>query len=256
MRACCGREPACRPAGRPSPRSAVNTRLRRLTFLEVLFLKFFFLAQGFLMAVLFLLIHDVDLSQLNNQTNGKLYENHQKQDIPQITCLTCGRTYVRRRGLCGNLHQRLQQPNANGLHAQWRNAGRWRHPVLAIENGYLALTYAENSLQGSVVFDELDPGATMGGFTVTFNMRIGGGSSTPADGMAFFFGSDIDANANFGEEGPASTAGITVSFDTDDNGGGEAPAIDVMVNGVQVAHTRSLTFSTSFPTPSPMSSSN
>ena len=109
-------------------------------------------------------------------------------------------------------------------------------PYPAIENGYLALTYAENSLQGSVVFDELDPGATMGGFTVTFNMRIGGGSSTPADGMAFFFGSDIDANANFGEEGPASTAGITVSFDTYDNGGGEAPAIDVMVNGVQVAH--------------------
>ncbi|MBI4324520.1 MAG: hypothetical protein HY674_04580, partial [Chloroflexi bacterium] len=109
-------------------------------------------------------------------------------------------------------------------------------PYPAIENGYLALTYAENSLQGSIVFDELDPGAAIGSFTVTFIMRIGGGSSTPADGMAFYFGTGIDSTANFGEEGPSGGTGITVSFDTFDNGGGEAPAIDIKVNDNVVAH--------------------
>jgi hypothetical protein len=116
-------------------------------------------------------------------------------------------------------------------------------PYPAIENGYLALTYAENSEQGTIVLDELDPGATIASFTANFKVRIGGGSSTPADGIAFFFGSDLDIMGTFGEEGPTTAAGITVCFDTYDNvdgdpmnGIGEAPAIDVKVNGVEITH--------------------
>jgi hypothetical protein len=121
-------------------------------------------------------------------------------------------------------------------------------PYPAIENGYLALTYAENSEQGTIVLDDLDAGATISGFTATFKLRIGGGSSTPADGLTFHFGSDIDSSANFGEEGPPvpiTGRGIDVCFDTYDNvdgdpttPGGEAPAIDVKVDGVVVASTQ------------------
>ncbi len=110
----------------------------------------------------------------------------------------------------------------------------------AIEGGILKLTYAENGETGSIVLDELDPGATNAGFTARFTVQIGGGSSTPADGWTLHFGSDIDSSSKFGEEGPgvpASGSGIDICFDTYDNGGGEAPAIDVKVNGVQVAHT-------------------
>lgn len=125
-------------------------------------------------------------------------------------------------------------------------------PYPAIENGYLALTYAENSEQGSIVLDDLDAGAAVASFTATFKLRVGGGSSTPADGLCFHFGSDIDNSANFGEEGPGAPAtghGIDVCFDTYDNTdgdpttpGGEAPAIDVKVDGVVVATAQQSVF--------------
>ncbi|MBM3878407.1 MAG: hypothetical protein FJ387_01615 [Verrucomicrobia bacterium] len=102
---------------------------------------------------------------------------------------------------------------------------------------YLALTFAENSQMGSIVLNPLDPaGTTIGSFKVSFKTLIGGGSSTPADGWSVYFGNGPIMAAPFGEEGPEGTdPGITVCFDTYDNGGGEAPAIDVKVNGVIVA---------------------
>ena len=118
----------------------------------------------------------------------------------------------------------------------------------ALEDGVLKLTYAENGEMGSAIFDDIDPGVSIGSFTATLKVRIGGGSSTPADGMALFYGSGIDASANFGEEGPdllvyTSYKGVTISIDTYDNvdadplnGSGEAPSIDVLVDGVQVLH--------------------
>jgi hypothetical protein len=112
-------------------------------------------------------------------------------------------------------------------------------PYPAIEGGHLALVYAENSKQGTAVLDDLDPGNAIESFNMSFTMRIGGGSSTPADGTAVFLG-NIDSSANYGEEGPADGVnginGLTVCWDIYDNGGGEAPAIDVKVNGVVVAH--------------------
>ena len=123
------------------------------------------------------------------------------------------------------------------------------YPVIA--NGYLALTFAENGEQGTILLDDLDPGKTVGAFKASFKTRIGGGTSTPADGMAFHFGTAPLEGATFGEEGPTDATGvplpdlgITVCIDTYDNvdadpanGVGEAPAIDVRVNGVMVAHT-------------------
>ena len=105
-----------------------------------------------------------------------------------------------------------------------------------IESGRLTLTYAEPSENGSIVIDDLDAGSTISAFTAAFKLRIGGGTSNPGDGLAFYFGTDIAAGSVFGEEGPeAMSAGLAVCFDIYDNGANEAPAIDVKVNGTVVA---------------------
>jgi hypothetical protein len=112
-------------------------------------------------------------------------------------------------------------------------------PYPAIENGHLALVYAEGGETGTAILDDLDPGKAIESFNLSYTVSVGGGSSTPADGLSVFLG-NIDSSGNFGEEGPADgvngITGLTIAFDLFDNGGGEAPAIDVKVNGVTVAH--------------------
>lgn len=112
-------------------------------------------------------------------------------------------------------------------------------PYPAIENGYLALVYAENNEVGTAVLDDLTPGKAITSFDMTYNVLIGGGSIPPADGMSVFLG-NIDSTARFGEPGPADGAngikGLTISFDIFNNTGDEAPSIDVKVNGNIVAH--------------------
>ncbi|MFM8358968.1 MAG: PA14 domain-containing protein, partial [Verrucomicrobiota bacterium] len=103
-------------------------------------------------------------------------------------------------------------------------------PYPAVANGVLAITYAENSMLGTVLFNELDPGQAVGAFTVTYKVRIGGGSSEPADGMCLYFGSDA-GGAAFGEEGPDGGQGLVIGFDTYNNGDNEAPAVDVKYAG-------------------------
>jgi hypothetical protein len=102
-----------------------------------------------------------------------------------------------------------------------------------IEDGVAKITKAVGGMQGSMVIDDLDAGAAVSGFTATFKLLIGGGSG--ADGFSFNFAEDI-ADAGFGEEG--SGTGLTVAFDSYDNGNGEAPAIDVKVGGTEVATTK------------------
>ncbi len=110
-------------------------------------------------------------------------------------------------------------------------------PYPAITGGVLALTFAEGGLTGSAFLDDLDAGAVVGEFNLDFKLRIGGGTSDPADGFSIYFGPEALGTA-FGEEGPDSVSGLTISFDTFDNGGGEAPAIDVKVGGVTVGHVK------------------
>ncbi len=108
-------------------------------------------------------------------------------------------------------------------------------PYPAISNGVLALTYAEGGLTGSAFLDDLDAGQSVGAFTLNFKLRIGGGTSDPADGLSIYFGPDALSTA-FGEQGPDGALGLVISFDTYDNGGGEAPAIDVFYGGNSVGH--------------------
>jgi hypothetical protein len=104
------------------------------------------------------------------------------------------------------------------------------------DSGVLKLTTAENSLQGAFFVEEIDPGQTVYGFEVGFKALVGGGTTPPADGFSFNFGNDIP-DAVFGEEGNG--LGITVAFDIYDNGGGEAPAIDIKYEGNTVASNKS-----------------
>lgn len=96
---------------------------------------------------------------------------------------------------------------------------------------FVSLTPAKAAQQGSLVLPELDRGQTVESFTVGFQLRMGGGTVPPADGFSLNFASDLPEL--FGEEGGGS--GLTIAFDTFNNGCGEAPAIEVRYQGKTVA---------------------
>ncbi len=102
------------------------------------------------------------------------------------------------------------------------------------------LTPNTASQTGSLILPDLSPGVAVQSFMAGFDLQIGPGTSTPADGTSFVFGQLTD-NSLFGEEGPPAFNGLTLSFDIFDNGGGEAPAIEVLLNNVLVPGGRSTT---------------
>ncbi|HUS33956.1 MAG TPA: PA14 domain-containing protein [Verrucomicrobiae bacterium] len=104
-------------------------------------------------------------------------------------------------------------------------------------SGMLELTAAAGSLQGTIGVDDVLPAATsVTKATAQFRIFVGNGSGNPADGYSFNLASDIDATTvNTGEEGTGT--GLTIAFDTYDNGAAEAPAIDVKVGGAVIATT-------------------
>jgi uncharacterized repeat protein (TIGR01451 family) len=101
----------------------------------------------------------------------------------------------------------------------------------AVADGALKLTTAVNNQTGSLILDDLDSGEFVKAFNANFRLKIGGGSG--AGGVSFTFGPLIP-DAAFGNEGSADR-GLVISFDTYDNGGGEAPAIDVIRGGFVIA---------------------
>jgi hypothetical protein len=100
------------------------------------------------------------------------------------------------------------------------------------DGGVLKLTTATNGEQGSFIVPSPAGMVPVEAFTVSFMAYIGGGTDPPADGLSVNFASDLP-DAGFGEEGAGT--GLTITFDTFDNGGGEAPAIDVKWRGEVVA---------------------
>src|SRR5438094_9917793 len=52
------------------------------------------------------------------------------------------------------------------------------------DSGCLKLTKNINSQNGSFILDDLDAGQPIYGFDITYKLRIGGGTGTPADGMS------------------------------------------------------------------------
>ena len=100
-----------------------------------------------------------------------------------------------------------------------------------LDSGSVRLTDSINSQLGSLVIDEFVPGSTVASFTATFDFQTGPGSFPPADGISFNLGQL--PNFAFGEEG--TSGGLTISFDTFDNGFPDHIGIDVLVNGTVVA---------------------
>ncbi len=103
------------------------------------------------------------------------------------------------------------------------------------DSGVMKLTTADNGLSGSFYIEDLNNGAAVSGFTATFNMRVGGGTTPPADGFSFIWANDVTEGTGFGEDGTGS--GLVVGFDIYDNGGGEAPSIDVRYGTALMAST-------------------
>ncbi len=100
--------------------------------------------------------------------------------------------------------------------------------------GVLELNPNLGSQNGAFLTPDLAPGRTIAGFTATFRARVQQGSSPPADGFSFNWATDLPAGTYpVAEEGAGS--GLRVAFDTWDNGGAEAPAIDVWWNTNLVA---------------------
>ncbi|HEY0551962.1 MAG TPA: hypothetical protein VGF13_20325 [Verrucomicrobiae bacterium] len=99
-----------------------------------------------------------------------------------------------------------------------------------LNEGYLKLTSATANQLGAFVVNDLDAGQSVVAFVATFKARVGGG--TGADGFSFNFASDL--TTDFAEEGAGS--GLTVSFDSFNNGANEAPAIEVKFGGVSISN--------------------
>lgn len=92
--------------------------------------------------------------------------------------------------------------------------------------GGLVLAAQANNQNGSFVIDDFNFGAVVNGFTAAFKLKIGPGTSKPADGFSFSFGTNIPSGT-FTAPQQGVGPGLAISFDIYDNGDLEAPAIDV-----------------------------
>jgi len=122
-----------------------------------------------------------------------------------------------------------------------RGSAVWRASGSYDSGGYISLTDAIESQLGTVVVPDINEGAAnVSAFTFHAKVRIGGGTARPGDGMSISFVDEnwVFENSFATEEGTSN--GLSVSFDTWDNGDGDGPAIDIKVDGVIVAHKRFL----------------
>ena len=106
------------------------------------------------------------------------------------------------------------------------------HGSAVVDSQNLRLTDAVNGQQGSMIINDLDPGAQLQSFSASFDLQTGPSTTgTPADGISFTIG-NTDNVGSFGESGHGS--GLAVRFDAY-NGGGRH--IDLLRNGGVVATT-------------------
>ena len=114
------------------------------------------------------------------------------------------------------------------------DAGRLKLYTIPQPNGF-----------GIAYIDDFNGGAPVGGFHATFKAALFGstccnGGTLPADGFSFNLvpAATVLANPGYGQPGEEGlNEGLAVNFDTWDNGGGEAPAIEVKWLGQVIAAT-------------------
>jgi hypothetical protein len=116
-----------------------------------------------------------------------------------------------------------------------------------IADGVLRLTVAENSGWGAFYTPAVPN--VIESYIVDFTSYIGGGTccgdplsgnpTSTADGFSVNIASDLPVPAAYGNPGEEGAGtGLSVMFDTWDNGGGEAPAIDLKWQGAILASQR------------------
>lgn len=109
-----------------------------------------------------------------------------------------------------------------------------------IDEGILKLTDAVNAQGGIFYVDDFVSGIPVTHFRATFKAMLFGSvccGTTPADGFSFNLVPSAVPNPAYNQ--PAEDGlgeGLTVSFDTWDNGAAEAPAIDVKWLGATIGH--------------------
>ncbi len=103
--------------------------------------------------------------------------------------------------------------------------------------GYLKLTDAVGSTTSTVIFPDLDAGYPVQSFIFEVDCRIGNGTANPADGFSINFARNGDAtlddgigfNGGAAEEG--TPTGLSVGFDTYDNGNGDVVGFSIKRDG-------------------------
>jgi len=112
----------------------------------------------------------------------------------------------------------------------------------AVVGGVLQLTDNANGSQGVFVTDPLDAGP-VDSFIATFQARISDQTccgeppnpNGPADGFSLSFSNSIPSPPTDYTQEDGLPVGLSVNFDTWDNGAAEAPAIDVKMNGTTIS---------------------
>jgi hypothetical protein len=99
----------------------------------------------------------------------------------------------------------------------------------SITDNKLLLTSTASGQQGNFVI--ASPGAALNNFTANFDLLIGGGSG--ADGISFNYAGDILPMGGSPEEGLGN--GLSITFDTYNNGGTDGVGFEVKYNGVRIA---------------------
>ena len=111
------------------------------------------------------------------------------------------------------------------------------------DTGYLSLTDAINNQRGTLVLSDLWEGTDVDAFSFSTDVRMGGGSEMPADGLSInlarpedpvllngdrFAASPLGA-PNLPEEG--TTTGLAIGFDEWDSGGGDVVGVSIRIDG-------------------------
>jgi hypothetical protein len=147
-------------------------------------------------------------------------------------------------------------PNIQFLDFEQKDSSLWVAPEYdptLKNNGYIEVTPSEGSRKGVILMPDIDSGLPVRGFTFECDLRIGGGSDTPADGFSLNYARTSDpviadilnggsgsgfaaspgGEANLPEEG--TQTGLGIGFDAYDSGSGDVIGISVRVDNLLVS---------------------
>ncbi len=128
------------------------------------------------------------------------------------------------------------------LGVQFFGTSEWRENGGFNDTGYLSITDAANDQRGAIVFPDLAGGGSLTAFSIQADLRVGGGTGSPADGFSFNFARPGDPvlddgegwaasptnEANLPEEG--TTTGLGIGFDEWFSGGADVIGMSIRID--------------------------